>query len=140
MFLSLIFHSKSCIQNCLNSSIRDTVLVTTATITISNIFFLRQGSSHNNIAKLQSDNIRDKKIIFLVLDPLKVDRQSPEFFFPAVPVKAHGPAWLIAVQRCMYCLYYTKDEAILRDSVIFFSHYMTAYVTKPTLLSKRPPL
>ena len=38
-FLSLIFHSKSCIQNCLNSSIRDTVLVTTATITISNIFF-----------------------------------------------------------------------------------------------------
>ena len=70
MFLSLIFHSKSCIQNCLNSSIRDTVLVTTATITSSNIFFLSQGSSHNNIVKLQSDNIRDKKIIFLVLDPL----------------------------------------------------------------------
>ena len=39
----------------------DTVLVTTATITISNIFFLSQGSSHNNIVKLQSDNIRDKK-------------------------------------------------------------------------------
>ena len=72
MFLSLIFHSKSCIQNCLNSSIRDTVLVTTATITISNIFFLSQGSSHNNIVKLQSDSIRDKKVIFLVLDPLKV--------------------------------------------------------------------
>ena len=70
MFLSLIFHSKSCIQNCLNSSIRDPVLVTTATITISNIFFLSQGSSHNNIVKLQSDNIRDKKIIFLVLDHL----------------------------------------------------------------------
>ena len=41
-----------------------------ATITISNIFFLSQGSSHNNIVKLQSDNIRDKKIIFLVLDHL----------------------------------------------------------------------
>ena len=40
---------------------KDTVLVTTATITISNIFFLSQGSSHNNIVKLQSDNIRDKK-------------------------------------------------------------------------------
>ena len=64
-------NSKSCIQNCFNSSIRDTVLVTTATITISNIFFLSQGSSHNNIVKLQSDNIRDKKIIFLVLDHLK---------------------------------------------------------------------
>ena len=71
-FLSLIFYSKSCIQNCLNSSIRDTVLVTTATITISNIFFLSQGSSHNNIVKLQSDNIRDKKIIFLVLDHLNL--------------------------------------------------------------------
>ena len=46
-------------------------LVTTATITISNIFFLSQGSSHNNIVKLQSDNIRNKKIIFLVLDHLK---------------------------------------------------------------------
>ena len=41
-----------------------------ATITIRNIFFLSQGSSHNNIVKLQSDNIRDKKIIFLVLDHL----------------------------------------------------------------------
>ena len=49
----------------------DTVLVTTATITFSNIYFLSQGSSHNNIVKLQSDNIRDKKIIFLVLDHLK---------------------------------------------------------------------
>ena len=49
----------------------DTVLVTTATITISNIFFLSQGSSHNNIVTLQSDNIRDKKIIFSVLDHLK---------------------------------------------------------------------
>ena len=46
-------------------------MVTTATITISNIFFLSQGSSHNNIVKLQSDNIRDKKVIFLVLDHLK---------------------------------------------------------------------
>ena len=69
-FLSLIFRSKSCIQNCLNSSIRDTVLVATATRTISNMFFLSQGNSHNNIVKLQSDNIRDKKIIFLVLDHL----------------------------------------------------------------------
>ena len=74
MFLSLIFHSKSCIQNCLNSSIKDTVLVTTATITISNIFFLSQGSSHNNIVKLQSDNIRDKKIKFLVLDHLNENK------------------------------------------------------------------
>ena len=80
MFLSLIFHSKSCIQNCLNSSIRDTVLVTMATITISNIFFLSQGSSHNNIVKLQSDNIRDKKIIFLVLDPLKMFCHSFRWF------------------------------------------------------------
>ena len=54
----------------------DTVLVTTATITISNIFFLSQGSSHNNIVKLQSDNIRDKKIIFLVLDHLKLSGRS----------------------------------------------------------------
>ena len=43
-----------------------------ATITISNLFFLSQGSSHNNIVKLQSDNVRDKKIIFLVLDHLKL--------------------------------------------------------------------
>ena len=34
-------------------------------------YFLSQGSSHNNIVKLQpDDNIRDKKIIFLVLDHL----------------------------------------------------------------------
>ena len=58
---------------------RDTVLVTTATITISNIFFLSQGSSHNNIVKLQSDNITDKKIIFLVLDHLKLMTKSSEF-------------------------------------------------------------
>ena len=32
--------------------------------------FFSHGSSHNNIVKLQSDNIRDKKVIFLVLDPL----------------------------------------------------------------------
>ena len=32
-----------------------------ATITISNIIFLSQGTSHNNIVKLQFDNISDKK-------------------------------------------------------------------------------
>ena len=57
----------------------DTVLVTTATITISNIFCLSQGSSHNNIVKLQSDNFRDKKIIFLVLDHLKRPAKEVNF-------------------------------------------------------------
>ena len=39
--------------------------------------FLSQESSHNNIVKLQSDNIRDKKIIFSIVDPLKYEQRSP---------------------------------------------------------------
>ena len=128
MFLSLIFHSKSCIQNCLNSSIRDTVLVTTATITISNIFYLSQGSSHNNIVKLQSDNIRDKKIIFLALDHLKRPFESQGYlglFFELVIFFSGKHDLYVFVNLSKNTLY------------AYRGHYIQVYRTKQYFLSTR---